>query len=163
VLGASRQPRRNLGQDSGVFDSGEGSCSGVPSDPCLTFAQARVLAVRHMEVHRPLAHGAHYAAAANGWHNATHWHVRVDEARYLQTGDQQYMLIGTPEVLVDKTTGEVTTLALLSAPALFSAMTSAREHPRHPGSRGNGDRMPSEGRAPRPVPVWLILAPPRPG
>ena len=163
MLGAPRQSAWNPGQDSGFVDSAEGSLSGAPSNPCLTFDQARVLAVRHMEVHHPLAHGAHYAAAANGWHNPTHWHVRVDEARYLQTGDQQYMLVGTPEVLVDKATGEVTTLALLSAPALFSAMTTARERPRHPGSRGNGDGMPNEGRARRPVPVWVILAPPRPG
>ena len=34
-----------------------------------------------------------------------------------QTGDQQSMLVGTPEVLVDNITGKVTTLAYLSAPA----------------------------------------------
>jgi hypothetical protein len=160
VAGASRQPASNPGQDAGFVDS---ASSGGPSDPCLTFDQARVLAVRHMEVHHPLDHGAHYAAAADGWQNTTHWHVRVDEARYLHTGDQQYMLVGTPEVLVDKASGEVTTMALLSAPALFADMTAADEHPHHPGSHGPGEHRPREGRVPRPVPVWLILAPPRPG
>jgi hypothetical protein len=160
VSGASRDLGWHPHQDSAQGDRAPASSDAV--DPWLTFDEARVLAVRHMERHHPLAHHAHYAAAVHGWHNATHWHVRVDEARYVQTGDQQYMLVGTPEVLVDKATGEVTTLTYLSAPALFAGMTSAQDPARHPGSHGSRDRMHRAGRVPRPVPVWLVLAPSHP-
>jgi hypothetical protein len=161
MTGESRQPGWPPEQNSTIQAGAAGATSEVPSDPCLTFDQARVLAVRHMELQHPLDHHRHYGAAANGWQNTTHWHVRVDEARFIHTGDQQYMLVGTPEVLVDKATGEVTTVAYLSAPALFAAMTTAHEHLRHPGSRGS-DRIRHEGHVPRPVPVWLVLAPSHP-
>jgi hypothetical protein len=162
VSRASREPGWPADPDSAFDDCAAGAPLGVRSDPCLTFDQARSLAVRHMEAHHPLAHHAHYAAAAHGWQNATHWHVRVDEARYIHTGDQQYMLVGTPEVLVDKTTGEVTTLALLSAPTLFADMTTADEHLHQPRRRAGGDRIGREEHIPRPVPVWLVQTPPHP-
>lgn len=157
---AMRQPEWQPDQDS-AFDNNSASCAEDPSGPCLTFDEARALAVRHMELHHPLDHHAHYAAAAHGWQDATHWRVRVDDARYIHTGDRQYMLVGTPDVLVDRTTGDVTTLAPLSAVAPWCRLERGQENAGPPAGRPHLNREPRGGQVPRPVPVWLVPAPPR--
>ena len=101
---------------------------------CSEAATPRSSTDRSQDRRHPQDH--HRSSRGTGANTRPHWHVRVDEARFIHTGDQQYMLVGTPEVLVDKATGEVTTLAYLSAPALFADMTTAHERLGHPGSRG---------------------------
>lgn len=153
MSGASQVPGSAPGLGQAPRDTAGVATEGLPTEPCPTFERARERAVQHMEIHFPLAHQARYAAWPTGRHNSTHWHVRVDEARYLQTGDRQYMLVGPPEVLVDKATGEVTTVAYLSAPALFAGMAPAHEDPAVPAPRGRPSRFRRD--VPRPVPVWL--------
>ena len=76
-----------------------------------------------MQWYHPLGNGGHYAAAADGAQNATYWLVEVGDARYIIDGDPDYVLHDAPEVLVDKATGEVTTLAYRDDPGLFATMT----------------------------------------
>lgn len=89
----------------------------------ITFAGARTLATAHMEWYHPLANGGHYAAAADGAQNATHWLVEVGDSRHIIDGDPDYVLSDAPEVLVDRATGEVTTLGYRDDPGMFATMT----------------------------------------
>jgi hypothetical protein len=90
----------------------------------VTFADARLIAVEHMEQHHPLDGGGLYAAGAEGAEDARYWLVEVGDSRYVVDGDPDYVLGGGPEVLVDKVTGEVTTLAYRDRPEMFAAMTA---------------------------------------
>lgn len=89
----------------------------------VTFEDARAVVDRALRPSWPAELGELHVAA-DGFEDATSWHVIAGAREYLEGGDDGYVLLDWPALLVDKLTGGVERAVVIDNLERLGAMGS---------------------------------------